>query len=129
MMEKCDEVTAWASHGLFVEKHHKEGERIKVRLVADFQEVKKILISPSYPMKPLDKYLSTIDLLSGYHQIFLPEENHNMFCIVLTQEEIRYCRLLQGSSPISDIFYLSTDGEIGNRRFFKKNMDDVLTGL
>ena len=41
VLEPCNHYTDWVSRGMFVPKHTKEGEEIKVRLVSDLKDLNK----------------------------------------------------------------------------------------
>ena len=110
----------------------------KVCLVADFRNINKTLRRPGVPlegssqllrrMDPNHRYWFVMDMTSGYHQIYLPEEFQDLFAIILPQGKFRYCRVPQGTTMASDIFLHITDRDIRNRKSFYKNMDDVCGG-
>merc|ERR1712105_516100 len=124
------------SRGFFVEKKCKQGEEVKVRLVADFRGVNLKLQRPEYPLdnsssilkrlNPQHKFFCAIDMSSGYSQIPLSEECRNMFTILLPQGKFRFCVLPQGLSISPEVFDLSTSQEIRNTSSCFKNADDVL---
>ena len=45
-LESCNHYTEWVSCGMFVPRHTKEGEEIKVRLVSDLKGLKKAQNKP-----------------------------------------------------------------------------------
>ena len=85
---------------MFVPKHTKEGEEIKVRLVSDHKGLNKKLKRSLYPnessqslLKRLNskhKYFAVIDFSSGYHQCNLREEDFDLFAILLPQGKFCY---------------------------------------
>merc|ERR1712105_547766 len=124
------------SRGFFVEKKCKQGEEVKVRLVADFRGVNLKLQRPEYPLdnsssilkrlNPQNRYFCAIDMSSGYSQIPLSEECRDMFTILLPQGKFRFTVLPQGLSVSPELFDLSTAPEIRNTSDCCKNADDTL---
>ena len=85
-MEKCHHFTPGLSRGMFIrKKKDEETQEVKVRLVADFSPVNRILQSPNYPnegssahlkrINPRAKAFATLDFSSGYYQIPIPKES------------------------------------------------------
>merc|ERR1711888_293654 len=126
------------SRGFFVEKNTAPREEVKVRLVADFRQVNQKLQRPEYPLDncwgilkrldPSHRFFSVIDFSSGYSQIPLAEECHDMFTILLPQGKFRFTVLPQGLSVSPEVFDLSTAPEIRNTPDCFKNADDILGG-
>ena len=84
IIEKCHHFTPWLSRGMFIgKKRDEETQQEKVRLVADFSPVHRILQSPNYPnegssshlkmINPRAKAFATLDFSSGYYQIPIKE--------------------------------------------------------
>jgi hypothetical protein len=121
-LEPCNHPTEWCSRGLFIQKSTNPGEEIKVRIVADFRSVNRILKRPGYPLEgsqhllkrlnPKHKFFAAVDLSSGYNQIYLPKKYRDYFTVVLPQGKFRFTRVPQGSSPASDLFNIATDVDI-----------------
>ena len=88
IVEKCHHFTPWLSRGMFIsKKRDKETEEVKVRLVADFSPVNRILQTPNYPnegsaahlkmINQISKAFATLDFSSGYYQIPIPEKDRD----------------------------------------------------
>ena len=86
IIEKCHHFTPWLSRGMFIrKKRDEETQQVKVRLVADFSPVNRILQSPNYPnegssshlkiINPRAKASATLDSSSGYYQIPIKEKD------------------------------------------------------
>ena len=122
---------------MFISKKKEEGsQEVKVRLVADFSPVNRILKSPNYPNKgssahlkqinPEAKVFCTMDFSHGYYQVPIREKDCNLFAFLVPQGKYRFCRLPQGSKPASDLFNIISDPEIRNIPEIQKNMDNLL---
>ena len=76
-------------------KKDKETQEVKVRLVADFSPVNRILKSPNYPnegssahlkrINPRAKAFATLDFSSGYYQIHIKEKDRDLFVFLIPQ--------------------------------------------
>ena len=108
---------------MFTGKKKEEGsQEVKVRLVADFSPVNRILKSPNYPnqgssahlkqINPEARAFATLDSNSGYYQVPIREKYRDLFVFLIPQRKYRFCRLPQGSKPASDIFNIVSDPEI-----------------
>ena len=72
---------------------------MKVRMVADFRNLNKILKRPGVPvegstqllkrMNPAHRYFGVLDMTSGYNQIQIPEQYRDLFTIILPQGKYR----------------------------------------
>ena len=135
-IEPWEHPTEWSSRGFFVKKGAKEGEETKVQLVTDFTHLNKILKRPGYPnegssqlvkrIPANSQYFAVFDLTSGFHQVYLPEEYRSLFAIVLQNGKFRFKVLPQGTNLSPDLFNLVTDGELRDKEWILKNMDDLL---
>merc|ERR1711954_176700 len=72
------------------------------------------------------QYFVVFDLTSGFHQVHLPEEYRSLFAIVLQNGKFRYKVLPQGTNLSPDLFNIVTDGELRDKEWILKNMDDIL---
>ena len=110
IIEKCHHFTPWLSRGMFIgKKRDEETQQVKVRLVADFSPVNRILQSPNYPnegssshlkmMNPKAKAFTTLDFSSGYYQIPIKEKDRDLFAFLLPQGKYGFTRLPQGTKP------------------------------
>ena len=62
IIERCHHHTPWLSRGLFIgKKKEKDSQEVKVRLVADFKDVNRVLKSPNYPNEGSDAHIKQID--------------------------------------------------------------------
>ena len=117
-------------------KPDEETEEVKVRLVADFSPVNRVLQTPNYPNKgssahlkminPKSKAFATLDFSSGYYQIPFPEKDRDLFAFLLPQGKFRFTRLPKGTKPAGDIFNIISDEELRELGQAQKNMDDIL---
>merc|ERR1711954_455845 len=132
IIKRCHHHTPWLSRGLFIgKKNKKDSQEVKVRLVADFSLVNRVLKSPNYPNKGSDAHLKqispearvfcTMDFSHGYYQVPIREKDHNLFAFLVPQGKYRFCRLPQGSKPTSDLFNIISDPEIRNIPEIQKN--------
>ena len=123
IIEKCHHFTPWLSHGMFIsKKKDKESDEVKVRLVADFSPVNRVLQTPNYPnegssahlkmINPKSKAFATLDFSSGYYQIPIPEKDRDLFAFLLPQGKFRFTRLPKGTKPAGDIFDIISDKEL-----------------
>ena len=62
IIKRCNHHTPWLSRGLFIgKKKEKDSQEVKVRLLADFSPVNRVLKSPNYPNKGSDAHLKQIN--------------------------------------------------------------------
>ena len=129
-----EEVTGYSKHvsrGFFVTKNTKEGEEVKVRLVADYRGVNRKLQRPSQPLEnawgilkrlnPRHRYFGAIDFTSGYSQIPLDEESRDLFTIITPYGKFRPTVLPQGTSISPEEFDIGSSPEIRNTKDAYKN--------
>ena len=112
-------------------------DSVKVRLVANFQGLNKILKRQGYPneassnplkrIPPESRIFCVIDWASGYYQVEIQEEFRELFSFVVSQGKFHFCRLQQGTSSASDLFNIATDDEIRNVEGILKNMNNLFT--
>merc|ERR1711954_37134 len=137
IIKRCHHHTPWLSRGLCIgKKQEKDSQELKVRLVADFKDVNRVLKSPNYPndgsashLKQIDpsaQVFCTLHFSHGYYQVEIDERDHDLFSFLVPQGKYRFCRLAQGSKPASDLFNIITDKVIRPIPELKKNMDDIL---
>merc|ERR1711954_327478 len=137
IIKRCHHHTPWLSRGLFIgKKKEKDSQEVKVRLVADFKDVNRVLKSPNYPnegsvahLKQIDpsaKVFCTMDISHGYYQVEISEKDRDLFAFLVPQGKYRFCRLPQGSKPASDLFNIISDPEIRSIPEKQKNMDNLL---
>ena len=71
---------------------------MKVRLVADFKDVNRVLKSPNYPNEGSDAHLKqidpsaqvfcTMDFSHGYYQVEIDERDRDVFFILSTPGQV-----------------------------------------
>ena len=120
---------------VFRSKHTKDGS-IKARLVTYLRDVnsntKRVgtpLDGSSHILKRLqsdETWFCSVDMSSGYHQVYMHEDSRDTFTIVLPAGKFRYCVLPQGASVSSNHFNICTDPELRGTPGVYKNIDDVL---
>ena len=76
---------------------------------------------------PEDKFFAVVNLISGYHQVELPEEYRDLFAIILVTGKYRYRRLPQGTNLSPDIFNIVTDGEVRDVPWISANVWSIST--
>ena len=103
IIEKCHHFTLWLSRGMFIgKKRDEETQQVKVRLVADFSPVNRILQSPNYPnegssshlkkINPKLKAFATLDFSSGDYKIPIPRKDRGLFAFLLPQGKYHLTR-------------------------------------
>ena len=104
IIKKCHHHTPWPSRGMFIgKKKDKETQEVKVRLVAHFPPVNRILKSPNYPnegssahlkrINPKARAFATLDFSSGYYQTPIKEHDKDLFAFLIPQRKYRFARL------------------------------------
>lgn len=95
IIEECE--SSWAAPVVLVPK--KEGS---MRLCVDYRRLNEVTVGDSYPMPRIDellhatkrtKFMSTIDLRSGYHQINVREEDRDITTFTTPFGTFRYRRM------------------------------------
>ena len=96
--------TDYCAHGMFIKKKITDGST-KVRLVADFKGLNRILKRPEYPneasfnllkrIPPQARVFAVVDWCSGYYQIEIQEQFRELFSFVVSQGKFHFCRLPQ----------------------------------
>lgn len=108
IIEEVEGPTAWVS--LVVPIIKKKGE---LRLCIDMRRANEVIIRERYPLPVLDeildtvkgnKWFSTLDIKSAYHQIELSEESRDITTFVTEMGLYRYKRLMFGISCAPEIF-------------------------
>ena len=105
------------------------------KVVSDFCPINQVLKGPRHPnegssqiLKKIPqeaKFLAVFDLLSGFHQVELPEKYHNLFANILATDKYRYRHLPLGMNKSPDIFNLVTHIDLWEIRGLMKYMDDI----
>ena len=116
---------------LISKKKGKETDEVKVRLVADFSPVNRVLKTPNYPNEgnsahlkmtnPKSKAFATSYFSSGYYQIPIPEKDRDLFAFLLPQGKFRFTKLPQGTKPAGDIFNIISDEELRDLKQAQKH--------
>ena len=104
--------------------------------MVDIRNVNKFLIRPATPFTPSEQVrqnldpkstvYSTMDLVSGYHQIPLAEKDRDITTFITPWGRFRYTCLPMGLSPSGDIFNIRTQMMIEGVGGVHKSIDDVL---
>nr|AAA28600.1 reverse transcriptase endonuclease [Drosophila virilis] len=90
----------------------------KKRLVIDFRKLNEKTIPDRYPMPRIPmilanlgkaKYFTTLDLKSGYHQIYLAEHDREKTSFSVSSGKYEFCRLPFGLRNASSIFQRAID--------------------
>ncbi|XP_070132574.1 uncharacterized protein [Drosophila bipectinata] len=90
----------------------------KKRLVIDFKKLTEQTIADRYPMPSIPmilanlgkaKYFTTLDLRSGYHQIYLAEKDREKTSFSVNGGKYEFCRLPFGLKYVGSIFQRAID--------------------
>jgi len=90
----------------------------KKRLVIDFRKLNEQTISDRYPMPSIPmilanlgkaQFFTTLDLKSGYHQIYLEEHDREKTSFSANSGKYEFCRLPFGLKNASSIFQRALD--------------------
>ena len=119
ILEEVSWPTKWCSRSFFIEKPGAPG---KLCMVTDFKEVNKVLRRPGWPfpsaekvrksLDPEDRCFLKVDLVEGYHQVTIREEDRDLMATLLPWGKYRYTCLLMGLCPSGDHFCQRTDDAI-----------------
>jgi len=97
--------------------HDEQGNKNK-RLVIDFRKLNEKTIADKYPMPNIPmilanlgkaKYFTTLDLKSGYHQIYLAEHDREKTSFSVNGGKYEFCRLPFGLKNAGSIFQRAID--------------------
>ena len=93
------EPSQWASKAFPVVKRNRK----EVRIVSDFKQLNKVIERPHWPTESSDqllrniesdsRFLVTLDLTRGYHQVKVEKESRNLLCISTPSGRYRYTTL------------------------------------
>ena len=129
--------TEWCSPAHFVPK----AGTTEVRLVTDFTRLNKYVRRPVHPfqtgaeilrqIKPTSKFFCKLDLISGYHQIFLEKASRDLTTFLVPSGlgsgngRFAYLRGPMGLASTGDYFCIYTDKALSGLDLFKL-VDDIL---
>ena len=87
---------------------------VSLRLVTDFRGLNKIIKQPVLPFSPTEsiiarvdprkQWITSIDMLSGYHQIPLSDESSYLTCFITPWGKFHYLPGPMGLAPTGDWF-------------------------
>merc|ERR1711954_529223 len=127
-----NEPTKFCARTTFVPK----ADGVSLRMVTDFRGSNKIIQRPVWPfsstesiiakVKPEKKWIASIDMLSGYHQIPLSEESSYLTCFITPWGKFQYLREPMGLAPMGDCFCFATVLVKNGIPGLQKSVDDVL---
>merc|ERR1711954_376046 len=127
-----NEPTKFCARTTFVPK----ADGVSLRMVTDFRGSNKIIQRPVWPfsstesiiakVKPEKKWIASIDMLSGYHQIPLSEESSFLTCFITPWGKFQYLREPMGLAPMGDWFCFATDLVTNRIPGLEKSVDNVL---
>ena len=133
ILEKVEHATEWCSRGFFVAKPG--SDPIAARFVTNFRGLNKALKRPLWPtesssqllrrINPKARYFAAFDLVSGYHQVPLHEEDRDLCAVATNYGKYRYTTLGQGLVSSNDLFNMVTDGNLRSEENVLKNVDDI----
>ena len=100
---------------LAVPKKNDQTQKKRIRLLSDFRCVNKGVVKQSWPLPSFSniidwfahekpKYLSTLDIFSGYSQIKLSENSQKLVGTVTRTQQFTYARAPQGLASSSAVF-------------------------
>ena len=105
-------------------------------MVIDYKGVNRFLKRPTIPFTPSDqvrqdldtksRVYCTMDLVSGYHQVTLSEEDRDLTTFITPWGMYRYTRLPMGLCPSGDIFNIKTQQMLKGVEGVHKSIDDLL---
>ncbi len=129
IIERCDSV--WASPLVPVRK--KEGG---LRLCVDFRRVNAVTVKEPYYIPGFEemletvgkgKVLSKVDLLKGFHQVEVAEEDRDKTCFVCPFGKFRFVRMPFGFTNASSVFQGLMDSVLVDcMDFARVYIDDIL---
>ena len=107
------------------------------RLCVDYRALNKILVRDSYPLPIIEnlidrlvgaKYFTTLDFLSGYHQIKMAEDSIKYTAFITPEGKYEYLKVPFGLSNAPYVFQRAVDDILGTLRFTKvlAYLDDIL---
>jgi hypothetical protein len=121
VIEKCE--SPWAAPVVMASK--KDGS---IRLCVDFRRLNAVTVADSYPLPRLDdlihsttqtKFMTTIDLRAGYHQINVKRAHRDKTAFVTPFETFRYIRMPFGLRNAPGTFQRLID-------HFRRGLGDLL---
>ena len=134
-LREVHDYTPYLSRGFFVEKHSEGGE-VKVRLVADYREVNKILQRPEVPLEnshfilrrlpPTGRVFAAVDMSSGFSQLPLADESKELFTIITPYGKFEYQVVPQGTAASPEYFEIHTSPKLKDIEDIYKNVDDIM---
>lgn len=108
------------------------------RLCVDYRALNKKTVKDSYPMPVIDdqldrlsgnKFFTSLDLASGYHQIPVAEESRHLTAFVTPDGHYEYTRMPFGLVNAPAVFQQIINKALGSKRFELAipYLDDILT--
>ena len=127
----------WASPIILVKKKCEEGQEQKFRFCIDFRKLNEVTVKDSNTLPPIDdtvhalgcsKYFSTLDLLTGYWQVPLAEEDKEKTAFIANQKLYQFVKMPFGLNNAPSTFQRLMDTLLRNMtwKYCLVYLDDVI---